>query len=82
MSRNCWVLEAGTRFQPCVQKANRLAVPAGEGVTGWCPHCPHPAHRCTRLWALGSPPGSAPNPSLSHPRKTMMKSSTFQPLRR
>ena len=46
------------------------------------PPLPHPTHRCTRLWALGSPPGSAPHPSLTHPRKTMMKSSTFQPLRR
>ena len=57
-------------------------------MPGWgacdllAPPLPPPPHLRTRLWALGTPPGSAPQPGLAHPRKTMMKSSTFQPLRR
>lgn len=53
-------------------------------MPGWggCEPSPHPCTAAPASGPSGSPLSSAAPPGLTHPRNTMIKSSTFQPLRR
>lgn len=82
MSRNCWVPKQAHALQPCVQKETGWQCRLG-GCDWLVP--PLPPARLSLVpafWPWGPHQAQPPNPSLSHPRKTMMKSSTFQLLRR